>query len=214
MQIVFQKHRIVFIVSMWMGVWISPTQSFFDSVSLTAPNNNQSSSNHHECCASHHYSPIINNIEVKQTDPLSLQWLYQKASEGPIEELDMVKKNRGFYEQLLKNHIQKLLQKRAANRYFTSNGFIKSVLFGTFFALWSGVVSYPVFKDLYHDHIDTTGHTFPILPALMASFGPLGLAKSFYDIIANKYLSRINERIERDQRLLSRIQAMSGPVFL
>jgi len=194
---------------------ITPTlYPYFDGVSLfsshssSSPNNNASS-----CPYNHGYNSatVINNVEIKETDQLSAQWLLEKSLEGPIEELHIVKKNRGYYEQLLKNHLYKLYQKRATQSGFTGKTFISSACLTGFFLVFTGAVSCPITSDLIAEHYSADPYPFALIPALIAMVGPLGVSTGLYNCyqaIAH-YHDRIDNRIAQYEHLLKRVQAMA-----
>ena len=68
--------------------------------------------------------------------------------------------------QLVKTHIQKLYQKKAANRYFTSRAFLSSMMLVLEPA---GVVSSSIAEEIVDDYNDNSGHPFAIIPAFIAS---------------------------------------------
>ena len=111
----------------------------------------------------------------------------------------------------MKTHIQKLYQKKAANRYFTSRAFLSSMMLTACFALWTGVVSSSIAEEIVDDYNDNSGHPFAIIPAFIALIGPVGLLGSTYAGFNNviNYQSNIDARIARDLNLLECLQMMA-----
>lgn len=189
----------------------TPVYSYFDRISLTSPSSSQSDATHDTYTHYHdHSSTTVNHIEVKDTDQLTLVWLLQKSHEGPIEELHMVRKNRGFYEHLLKQHIYSLYQQKAANNRFSSNAFFSCACLMAFCTFFAVKISYPIAQDIFSDYQDIHPHPFVIVPALVALAGPLGMLgsgiagiKAFFG-----YQDSLDERIQEAQNLLNRLQAM------
>lgn len=189
----------------------TPAYSYFNGVSLNRPSHSETDSAYDSYTHYHdNSSTIINHVEIRETDPLTLEWLFQKAKEGAIEELYIVRKNRGFYEQLLKKYIQNLHQQKVANYRFSSNRFVGCACLMAFFTFFTAKISYPIAQDILRDYQDIHAHPFALLPAVVALVGPTGLLGSSIGCIRSiiGYQDSIDSQIQEANNLLTRLQAM------